>query len=164
MRQAAIAIGEGVFAPERLAAANINPRTGLATDYLNHFNEVVMLLEMLPDMPDCAEDVLDWTPLDYVGHFERSSFADKQLAIEAYAAVEKPVRAHLETIIAAIDEAVADIQGLLREGGAAACSEAARRAADEIKPLIAAANGVIHSGAEAADSDDVQADVDALFG
>ena len=39
-----------------LSAANINPRTGLATDYLNHFNEAVMLLEMVPDMPECAED------------------------------------------------------------------------------------------------------------
>jgi hypothetical protein len=28
----------------RLRAANINPRTGLATDYLNHFNEAIMLL------------------------------------------------------------------------------------------------------------------------
>lgn len=41
---------------ERLRVANINPRTGLATDYLNHFNEAVMLLEMIPDMPECAED------------------------------------------------------------------------------------------------------------
>lgn len=164
MRQAAIAIGEGEFAPERLTAANINPRTGLATDYLNHFNEVVMLLEMLPDMPDCVEDVLGWAPLDYVGHFQRSSFAEKRLAIEAYAAVDRAVRAHLETIVAAIDEAVADIQALLREEGAAACAQAARRATDDIRPLIAAANGAIHGGAEAAESDDVQAGVDALFG
>ena len=42
----------------RLRAANINPHTGLATDYLNHFNEAVMLLEMVPDMPECAEDFL----------------------------------------------------------------------------------------------------------
>ena len=45
-----------------LRAANINPRTGLATDYLNHFNEAIMLLEMIPDMPECAEDFLTWTP------------------------------------------------------------------------------------------------------
>ncbi|MEO8318885.1 MAG: hypothetical protein ABI561_11235, partial [Bradyrhizobium sp.] len=38
----------------QLKAANINPRTGLATDYLNHFNEAIMLLEMVPDMPECA--------------------------------------------------------------------------------------------------------------
>ncbi len=46
----------------QLRAANINPRTGLATDYLNHFNEAVMLLEMVPDMPECAEDFLDLDP------------------------------------------------------------------------------------------------------
>jgi hypothetical protein len=49
----------------RLRAANINPRTGLATDYLNHFNEAIMLLEMIPDMPECAEDFLLWYPLSY---------------------------------------------------------------------------------------------------
>ena len=43
-----------------LTAANINPRTGLATDYLNHFNEAIMLLDMIPDMPECAEDFLTW--------------------------------------------------------------------------------------------------------
>ena len=51
------------------AAANINPRTGLATDYLNHFNEAIMLLEMVPDMPECAEDFLDLDPLSYAEHF-----------------------------------------------------------------------------------------------
>src|SRR6516225_7897250 len=45
-----------------LRAANINPRTGLATDYLNHFNQAVMLLDMIPDMPECAEDFLQWQP------------------------------------------------------------------------------------------------------
>ena len=54
---------------EQLRAANINPRSGLATDYLNHFNEAIMLLEMVPDMPECAEDFLTWTPLSYAEHF-----------------------------------------------------------------------------------------------
>ena len=49
--------------PEVLARANINPATGLATDYLNHFNEAIMLLEMLSAMPDCAEDFLVWEPM-----------------------------------------------------------------------------------------------------
>ena len=30
---------------------NINPATGLATDYLNHFNEAIMLLDMLSKLP-----------------------------------------------------------------------------------------------------------------
>ena len=64
-----------------LLAANINPRTGLATDYLNHFNEAIMLLEMIPDMPECAEDFLTWTPLSYAEHFWASNFKARDLAI-----------------------------------------------------------------------------------
>ena len=58
----------------QLRAANINPRTGLATDYLNHFNEAVMLLEMIPDMPECAEDFLGWQPLSYARAFHGIQF------------------------------------------------------------------------------------------
>ncbi|MGH6975854.1 MAG: hypothetical protein ACREED_02395, partial [Stellaceae bacterium] len=48
-----------------LCDANINPVTGLATDYLNHFNEAIMLLEMLSSFPDCIDDFLGWQPLSY---------------------------------------------------------------------------------------------------
>jgi hypothetical protein len=47
----------------RLLDANINPVTGLATDYLNHFNEAIMMLELAPEMPDCMEDLSAWRPL-----------------------------------------------------------------------------------------------------
>src|SRR3982074_3445443 len=68
----------------KLRAANINPRTGLATDYLNHFNEAIMLLEMIPDIPECSEDFLAWYPLSYAEHFTLSNFRARDLAIEAY--------------------------------------------------------------------------------
>ena len=58
----------------RLAEANINPATGLATDYLNHFNEAIMLLEMLSSCPDCRDDILAWRPMSYREHFEASGF------------------------------------------------------------------------------------------
>ena len=77
---------------ERLRAANINPRTGLATDYLNHFNEAIMLLEMIPDMPECAEDFLGWHPLSYREHFIASNFKGRELAIEAYDAADPLTR------------------------------------------------------------------------
>src|ERR1043165_9051990 len=67
-----------------LRAANINPRTGLATDYLNHFNEAIMLLEMIPDMPECSDDFLQWRPLSYAEHFHASNFKARDLAISAY--------------------------------------------------------------------------------
>src|ERR1700735_1481611 len=76
-----------------LRAANINPRTGLATDYLNHFNEAVMLLEMVPDMPECAEDFMGGKPLSYAEHFTASNFKARDLAIEAYNMADGRIRA-----------------------------------------------------------------------
>jgi hypothetical protein len=67
-----------------LAAANINPLTGLATDYLNVFNEAVMLFGLLAEMPDMLEDLKNWEPLTYEEHFARSGFQAKELAILAY--------------------------------------------------------------------------------
>src|SRR3569832_499467 len=81
---------------EQLRAAKINPRTGLATDYLNHFNEAVMLLEMVPDMPECSEDFLAWQPLSYAEHFTASNFKARDLAIEAYNAADPNVRAQFD--------------------------------------------------------------------
>src|SRR6202453_233333 len=80
----------------RLRAANINPRTGLATDYLNHFNEAIMLLEMIPDMPECAEDFLGWQPLSYREHFSASHFKTRDLAIEAYDSADAGVRVEFD--------------------------------------------------------------------
>src|SRR5438477_5406292 len=75
-----------------LLAANINPQTGLATDYLNHFNEAIMLLEMIPAMPECAGDFLSWHPLSYAEHFIASNFKGRDLAISAYNEAPKQIR------------------------------------------------------------------------
>ena len=45
---------------EKADAANINRETLLATDYLNHLNEIVMTLEMIPDMPEILEEAREW--------------------------------------------------------------------------------------------------------
>ncbi|WP_346433035.1 hypothetical protein [Breoghania sp.] len=77
-------IGHGDLSYENLVEANINPSTRLATDYLNHFNEIVMLLELHSDMPECIPDVLAWQPANYADHFMNSNFAAKELAVRAY--------------------------------------------------------------------------------
>src|ERR1700704_1240062 len=82
----------------RLADANINPVTGFATDYLNHFNEAVMLLEMLPDCPECIDDFLAWRPMSYREHFAASNFKGRELAIAAYEAANPATRDCLDTM------------------------------------------------------------------
>ncbi|WP_417482253.1 hypothetical protein [Maricaulis sp.] len=160
-------LGQGELSPDALRAANINPATGLATDYLNHFNEVMMLMEMLPDMPDCAEDVLEWTPVDYCRHFMTSGFKNKELAVAAYQASPEPVRARLAGITQEIEAQVARAQQTLQQTpGEAGCHSVAELATTCLKPLIAAASSAIHGAGANSPSyrdESLQAGVDALF-
>ncbi|MBA5779260.1 hypothetical protein H2509_19190 [Stappia sp. F7233] len=167
MVDAAAALGRGELAKARLEQANINPQTGLATDYLNHFNEVVMLLEMLPAMPDCAEDVLEWTPLSYEAHFEKSGFSEKQLAITAYRAAPDELREALTSVVRRIDDAVLAAQSRLRQADepVALANSLAEEATMTIKPLVAVAGAIIHGHVDTQEpaEDESQAAIDALF-
>jgi hypothetical protein len=85
------------YTEQDLLAANVNPVTGLATDYLNLFNEAIMLFEMGLDMPDMAEELTEWAPHTYVEHFERSGFEMKDVVVAAYDAAPSAVRAAFDT-------------------------------------------------------------------
>ena len=65
----------------RLSDANINPSTGLATDYLNRFNEAVMLLDMLATCPEFRDDFLSWESMSYREHFRASHSRTRDLAL-----------------------------------------------------------------------------------
>jgi hypothetical protein len=136
-----------------LRAANINPRTGLATDYLNHFNEAVMLLEMIPDMPECAEDFLTWKPLSYAEHFTASNFKARDLAIEAYNTANTRIRTDFDNITSAITSILSAVSEAMREARQDKTrARLAEQATGWVKPLVVQAGGVIN-GDGAADVD-----------
>ena len=133
-----------------LLAANINPRTGLATDYLNHFNEAVMLLEMIPDMPECADDFLGWTPLSYSEHFTASNFKARDLAIEAYQSADAGIRAEFDNLTGAMTSILTAVGAAMREARQDKTrAMLAEQATGWVKPLVALAGGVINGGSEA---------------
>jgi hypothetical protein len=141
----------------QLRAANINPRTGLATDYLNHFNEAIMLLEMVPDMPECAEDFLGWQPLSYREHFMASNFKARDLAIEAYDAADKTIRVEFENITSAMTSILVAVGTAMREAQQDKTrATLAEQATGWVKPLVALAGGIINGGREA-DVDSIMA-------
>jgi hypothetical protein len=130
---------------EQLRAANINPRTGLATDYLNHFNEAIMLLEMIPDMPECAEDFLGWKPLSYAEHFTASNFKARDLAIEAYEAADARIRTEFDNITSAITSILtAVIDAMQQAQQDKTRTRLAEQASGWVKPLVMQAGGVIN--------------------
>jgi hypothetical protein len=134
----------------QLRAANINPSTGLATDYLNHFNEAIMLLEMIPDMPECAEDFLNWQPLSYREHFMASNFKARELAIEAYESADAVIRAEFDNITSTMTSILTAVGAAMREVRQDATrATLAEQATGWVKPLVAAAGGIIHGGTEA---------------
>jgi hypothetical protein len=131
----------------QLRAANINPRTGLATDYLNHFNEAIMLLEMVPDMPECAEDFLTWRPLSYAEHFWASNFKARDLAIEAYESADPGIRAEFDGFTAKMTSILLAVGAALREAQQDKTRAAlAEQATKWVKPLVMLAGGVINGG------------------
>jgi hypothetical protein len=141
---------------DELRAANINPRTGLATDYLNHFNEAVMLLEMIPDMPECAEDFLTWRPLSYAEHFTASNFKARDLAISAYNSADARIRAEFDNITSAMTSILTAAGEAMRQ---AQHDKTRVRLAEQVsgwvKPLVMLAGGIING--------DGQADVDYIM-
>ena len=135
---------------DELRAANINPRTGLATDYLNHFNEAIMLLEMIPDVPECAEDFLEWHPLSYREHFTASNFKARDLAIAAYDSADVDIRAEFDNITSAMTSILTAVSAAMREARQDKTrATLAQQATGWVKPLVMQAGGVINGGAEA---------------
>jgi hypothetical protein len=134
----------------KLRAANINPRTGLATDYLNHFNEAIMLLEMVPDMPECAEDFLTWTPLSYAEHFIASNFRARDLAIEAYETADPKIRAEFDGVTDNMTSILTAVGAAMREVRQdKSRAKLAEQAIVWVKPLVSLAGGIINGGREA---------------
>lgn len=89
-----------------VAGTTINPTTLLATDYLNHFNEIVMFLDMMPDAPEFLEEARAWRPLSYQEHFLASVFPYKELAVQAYEHAPTEYREPFDAQVGAMDALV----------------------------------------------------------
>ncbi|WP_443747441.1 hypothetical protein [Asticcacaulis solisilvae] len=151
-----------VYSEQELLAANVNPVTGLATDYLNLFNEAIMLFEMGLDMPDMAEELADWKPRDYVEHFDKSGFEMRDIVISAYHHAPADTRCAFdetcETALAAFDSSINILLSSNLEDPEALAD--LRNRLEEMKGLVIEMDSHIHGRIE---SNDLQDQVDALF-
>lgn len=132
----------------RVKGSNINEASLLATDYLNHFNEVVMLIDMMPDMPECLVDAREWQPKTYQQHFADSAFSDKDLAVEAYDHAPEEYRRPLEETVDSINRLVAASLDRIEAATAAdstrTVEETAQRASRDLQRLVEIASGIIN--------------------
>jgi hypothetical protein len=153
-----------ILSASQLADANINPTTGLATDYLNHFNEAIMLLEMVATCPDCVADFHDWRPLSYREHFQASHFKGRDLAIAAYEAADPSARECLDNLASTMTTVIEATRATMTPDLAPdAAGALADRAAAWLKTLVARAGAIINGGIDTAEADAPQTVVDGLM-
>jgi hypothetical protein len=147
----------------RAENSNVNPKSLLATDYLNHVNEIVMLFDLVPDAPECLEDCKAWEPKTYQDHFRQSSIADRDLAVEAYDYAPPAFRQPFDRLVAEMNRLVAiSIERLdkaLQIGDEVMIRTIAETASRNLQDLIGQASAVIHGSDHTVD----QAQIDALM-
>jgi hypothetical protein len=147
----------------RAENSNVNPKSLLATDYLNHVNEIVMLFDLVPDAPECLDDCKAWQPLAYQDHFRQSHIADRDLAIEAYDHAPPAFREPFDQLVAEMNRLVAlsidRLSTALESGDDVMIRTIAETASRNLQDMIGQASAVIHGSDHTVD----QAQIDALM-
>lgn len=105
---------------EARAACLVNPASGVANDYLNHFNEVLLLIENLPVMlPEMVDEILGWAPISYREYFEKSRLPGSAKALQIYDGLDPEFRKYFEGQIDALNGlALASIAVIKQHRGA----------------------------------------------
>src|SRR4029079_4430661 len=125
---AAVPVTSGCGGPK------INPATGLSTDYLNHFTEAVMLMELTVGMPECLRDLDAWQPKTYAEHFASSGFSNRNEIFAAYQVAHPTSRAVLDRMADLLNALVVQDRELVRVNiGTPNIEAVARRSATHIR-------------------------------
>jgi len=137
---------------------NINPVTRLSTDYLNHFSEALMALEMVRDMPECIDDLRVWIPKTYAEHFAGSRLSNREAIVRMYEAA--PLRGALDALSDLLNSSLAEA----RDSAVRGADFEPHHAAGQIRPLIAQLTALINAAASGpAERERSQAAIDAMF-
>ena len=143
----------------RLAAANINSRTGLSTDYLNHFGEAIMLLDLASEAPEYRVELARWRPLTYHQYFAASQLAHRGLSMAAYNQADAAARRQFDAICAAMVSVILGARSGLRRDKAPLAATATTDAVKRLKTLFARASAVVNGLEARPDGSSSQADV-----
>ncbi|MDB5596645.1 MAG: uncharacterized protein JWM36_3606 [Hyphomicrobiales bacterium] len=141
-----------------VAPSLVNPLSGLANDYLNHFNEVVMIIEQLPEMPELIEDLLAWRPLSYDDYFTISTLPERDQARQTYEKLDSQFKRQFQDVVDELDHmATGSVVAIRRhvrasspnqqESFAALCA----KAGGGLRQVLKKATSIINSGLAAGD-------------
>lgn len=94
----------GTVSLEDRAAALVNPASGVANDYLNVFNEILLLIENLPVLlPEMVDELLMWHPVSYREYFQNSRLPGSEKVLQIYDGLSDGFRHEFESLISSLD-------------------------------------------------------------
>jgi hypothetical protein len=125
----------------------INPDTLLATDYLNHFNEAVMLIGMVADMPEILADLQAWKPKSYPEHFRNIGIDYGPLAADAYDHVPPAFKEPFEITVGQLNQVILitakRLMSALDANDAIELRRTGEAAVNALTTLVGTASGII---------------------
>ena len=143
---------------ESRASSLVNPASGLANDYLNIYNEVVMLIETLPQMPEAKEDIFNWRPTTYQDYFSKSILPGSKNALENYNKLDADFRKSFEDVVAELDRcatgSVVAIRRHFRQKGEddpVALEQICARAGSTLREILLRASNIVDHGQQQAE-------------
>ncbi len=129
----------------------VNPLSGLTNDYLNLFNELVMIVEQIPVMPELAGDLSAWRPVSYQEYFRRSQLPGRHSALAAYEELSPSFRRRFEAFVGELDvvalASVASIRRQLRDGmpqDMERLKETCARAGEKMRAILLRASRLVN--------------------
>lgn len=153
------------------AAQLVNPKSGIANDFLNHFNEILLLIENLPLLlPEMVDELLQWRAKTYREYFQNSNLPGSAAALEIYANLDPEFRRDFEMMVARLNlMALEDIHFIKEHRGPNGeidpdeVSEFCQTAAIEFRDALERAANMVNHG-QSAPPETPQSMADRLLG
>jgi hypothetical protein len=152
------------------AAADTFPSAcaDLSNDFLNHYSEVLMLIEMAGYDPAIAAEIQEWRPIGYRAYFAASQLRRASAALTAYEALPDARREAFEKLVAAMDAlATMAIFALQPPSEPESAPVVIAATAPALRGLIAKAAAFFNSGgqdlAPESNGDETQAVIDRII-
>jgi hypothetical protein len=139
---------------EARATALVSPASGMANDYLNHFNEVLLMIENLPVLlPEMVDELVAWKPVSYRDYFELSNLPGSAEALAIYDNLDEDFRKEAEIMIGLLDriilESVSIITSHRRPDGtieARDIEEVCAKLADALRAVLERMSDMVNHG------------------
>ncbi len=143
----------------KVADTLINPKTLLATDYLNHFNEVIMLINMIADIPEMLPDIQNWHYKTYPQHFLESKLDYGPLAAEAFEHAPESYKEPFESVVRQLAQVVRltvkRIEGLVATGDTEELRRTTSSAVQSMTGMAEIAGAIIAGDTRVAHQDEI---------